>query len=67
MNTRDTEIHTWFERDRQHVELRDSSTDKTILEFWDDDVTQIVEDGFISARDWHGSMFEYAQELGLIA
>ena len=28
----DTEIHTWFERDRQCVELRSRLDDETILE-----------------------------------
>lgn len=28
-----TELETWFERDRAHVELRNAQTDSTILEF----------------------------------
>ncbi len=61
-----TEIHTWFERDRQHVELRNAKTDKTIVEWWDDDVTQAVEDGFLNPKDWHGSAREYAEMHGLL-
>lgn len=61
-----TEVHTWFERDRQHVELRVIDTQRTVLEFWDGEVSEFVEDGFINPKDWHGSMFAYAVELGLI-
>lgn len=62
----DTSLNTWFERDRSHLELRDARTDKTILEFWDDDVQQLVEDGFLDPRDWHGSIYDYAVHLGVI-
>ena len=62
----DTEIHTWFERDRQHVELRSRLDDETILELWDDDVSQAVEDGFLNPRDWHRSAYEYALHLHVI-
>lgn len=62
----ETEIETWFERDRAHVELRNKKTQKTIIEFWDDDVGQMVEDGFLNPRDWHRSIFEYAQSVGVL-
>jgi len=62
----DTECHTWFERDRAHVELRNKHTDETILEFWDEAVGETVEMGFINSQDWHGSMYEYAKHLGMI-
>lgn len=61
-----TELQTWFERDRAHVELRNAQTDATILEFWDEDVSELVEDGFLNPRDWHGSMYEYAAYLGVL-
>jgi hypothetical protein len=57
-------VYTWFERDRQHVELR--KDEKTILEFWDEAVSEAVEDGFLNPRDWEGSIIEYATYLGLI-
>lgn len=63
----DVELHTWFERDRRHVELRDKRTDKTIIEWWDDEVTEAVEDGFLDPRDWLDSAFEHAVEMGLAA
>ena len=62
----DTEIYTWFERDRQHVELRAKDTGATIVEWWDEDVSQAVEDGFLNPRRWYESAFEYAQEVGAI-
>ena len=58
-------VNTWFERDRAHVELV-NDVDETVLEFWDEDVSGLVEDGFLNPRDWTGSMTEYAQHLGLI-
>jgi len=63
----DTEIHTWFERDRKHVELRDIESNETIIEWWDDEVDEMVEMGFLDPRDWHGSAYEYAVEHNLIA
>lgn len=60
------ELHTWFERDRQLVELRDADTEETIIEWIDDDVTQAIEDGFLDPSDWQGSATEYAKELGIL-
>ena len=61
-----TTIETWFERDRQHVELRDGRNDQTIIEWWDDDVTQAVEDGFLKPHDYHTAAYEYAKYLGCL-
>jgi hypothetical protein len=63
---RATSIHTWFERDRQHVELRDKLTDETIVEWWDDAVTEAVEDGFLDPRNYHESARGYAIDMGLM-
>lgn len=63
---RKTEIHTWFERDRQRVELRDAETDETIIEWWDESVSEAVEDGFLDPSDWHGSALECAESYGLL-
>lgn len=60
------ELHTWFERDRAHVELRDRVTDETIVEWWDDEVAQMVEDGFLNPKDYKGSAIEYARSVGII-
>lgn len=61
----DFEIETWFERDRAHVALQDSEGE-TVIEWWDEDVAQAVEDGFLDPKDWLGSAIEYAEHLGLI-
>lgn len=73
----DVEIHTWFERDRQHIEIRDKKTDKTLAEWWDDAVTEMFEDGFfkpgtirhegMSGREFENSILEYAEDMGILA
>ena len=66
---RDTELETWFERDRAHVELRDVVSGATIVECWDEDVTAMVVDGFLvigrGDRALHESVFAYAKAQGL--
>lgn len=70
----DTEIHTWFERDRAHVELRHIQTQETIVEWWDEAVTQALEDGFLSAgrgprpsdEAFRRSAYEYAECAGML-
>jgi hypothetical protein len=61
-----TELHTWFERDRAHVELRDQRTEQTIVEWWDADVSQALEDGFLDARNYHSSAYEYAKSVNIL-
>lgn len=58
-----TTIQTWFERDRAHVMLDTANGDATLLEFWDTDVSELVEDGFLNPKDWHGSMVDYYNYL----
>lgn len=65
LQLKDTEIHVWFERDRANVELRNKIDDETIIEWWDDDVGQAVDDGFLNPRDWHRSAYDYALHLGI--
>ena len=43
-----TEVHTWFERDRAHVELRSKDNNQTIIEFWDEAVQEEVEAGYLT-------------------
>jgi len=62
----DTEIHTWFERDRAHVELRNKRTQVTVAEWWDEEVGEEVEAGFLDPRDWHRSAYETAVYRGMI-
>lgn len=58
-------LETWFERDRQHVELLDAN-DKTILEWWDEEVSEAIEDGFLDPRNLLGSATEYAESIGAL-
>ena len=62
----DLELNTWFERDRSYVGLSDPVTNETILEFWDETVSEMVEDGFLNPKDWKQSLFDYAKSLGII-
>ena len=62
----ETDIYTWFERDRAHVELRNRLNDETIIEWWDEEVGGAIEDGFLSPRDYHTSAYEYALYLGVL-
>lgn len=52
-----TEIHTWFERDRAHVELREKESQETLVEWWDEEVASATEDGFLDPNDYHGSAY----------
>ena len=61
-----TELLTWFERDRAHVELRNKLDDSTIVEWWDGDVAEAVEDGSLNPRDYHSTAYEYADVCGLL-
>ena len=66
--TENTTLETWFERDRQYVGLYDTSTasgarNRTIVEWWDDDVPEAIEDGFLDPKRWHESVVEYANHL----
>lgn len=61
--TSNTEISTWFERDRASVVLN-TLDGTTVIEWWDDDVHEAVQDGFLNPRDWHGSAVEYANQMG---
>ena len=59
-------VSTWFERDRKHVHLFSGDENTTVLEFWDDEVSEAIEDGFLNPRDWLGSMTDIAGDAGLI-
>lgn len=56
---------TWFERDRAYVGL-ENENGETILEFWDEEVREAIEDGFLDPKDFKGSIIEYAKHLGVI-
>lgn len=61
-----TECRTWFERDRQHVNLINKLTDQTIIEWWDESVSEVIEDGFLNPQDYHSSAYEYARSVGML-
>ncbi len=67
LSLEDTKLSKWSERDRNYVGLLNKKTDKVIIEWWDDDANQAVEDGFLDPKRLHRSAFEYAQHVGLIA
>ena len=49
-STETTELHTWFERDRKLVELRETDSDRTIVEWRDDEVDEAVAGGLLPFR-----------------
>jgi hypothetical protein len=68
-----TGLSTWFERDRSYVGLENKLNGKTIIEWWDEDVAQALDDGFLVAgrgntrsHSLHSSAYDYALSLGLI-
>jgi hypothetical protein len=61
-----TDCRTWFERDRQHVNLINKLTDQTIVEWWDESVSEAIEDGFLNPKDYHQSAYEYARHIGIL-
>lgn len=64
---------TWFERDRQYVRL-ETPAGRTVFELWDDDVSQAIEDGYLtrprtprpSDVDWQPHAVQYAIDTGLL-
>lgn len=66
------EVTQWFERDRQHV-AASTPAGRTVAEWWDDDVTSMVEDGFFRTRGFVSrgnpidprSVIEYLRDYGL--
>jgi hypothetical protein len=62
----ETELLTWFERDRAHVELRNKLDDSTIVEWWDEDVAEAIEDGSLNPRDYHSTAYGYAEVCGML-
>lgn len=56
-----TTINTWFERDRSYVGLEDLKGN-TIVEFWDDEVADMIESGYLNPKNLHKSCYEYAKD-----
>lgn len=72
MDEYDLVVDTWFERDRKnvsyHLKINKSGDDNSVsvASFWDDDVTQEIESGFLDPRDWRGSGFTTLKERGRV-
>lgn len=62
----DFRVDTWFERDRAYVGLVNIATNETVVEWWDDQVHEAIEDGFLNPRDYKKSALEYAKSMNLI-
>jgi hypothetical protein len=72
----ETTLHTWFERDRAHVELRHTATERTIVEWWDEAVAEAQENGFLprvcfchcqhNQCSLHEAVYEYAEEREML-
>ena len=63
--TKPFRIEKWEERDRLHIALEDANG-VTIIEWWDDEARDAIEDGFLKPRDLLGSATEYAQHMGML-
>ena len=50
MTLMDTYLSVWQERDRLHIRLSRKSDDKTLVEWWDDEAREAIEDGFLSMK-----------------
>ncbi|HEX5423265.1 MAG TPA: hypothetical protein VFW94_06930 [Candidatus Acidoferrales bacterium] len=61
----ETKLETWFERDRSYVSLQ-TLNDEPIIEWWDEAVSEAIEDGFLNPRSLHESAFDYAAHLRLV-
>ena len=63
-------VQTWFERDRAQVSVHmgreGDANDQTVCEWWDEEVGEAVEDGFLDPHDYKGSALRYADEFGLL-
>lgn len=48
----DTYCKTFFERPRSHVELYNKKNDILILELWDAEVVQAIQDGYLNIKKY---------------
>ena len=56
----ETELREWFERDRAHVHLVSKRDGSTLLSVWDDDVSGLVETGYlVVGKRLHQSAYDY--------
>lgn len=64
-NSKQYKVNTHFERDRAYVSVEDLNG-KEIITWWDDDVRELIDDGFLNPKNFEKSAIEYARYLGLI-
>ena len=64
LDTDNTWLDVWEERDRLWIALHDRDTDDILYEWWDEDAAAMFEDGFFEARDLHGSVLRYLWSVG---
>lgn len=60
----DTKLVRWKERDRLHIAVDRIKDDRTLVEWWDDDARQAIEDGFLDPKRLHESAYAYGLEMG---
>jgi hypothetical protein len=68
------EADVWFERDRANLSLRDTVMDAAVFSLWDEEVSQAIQNGFITAprrprpndADWLPALLDYATSQGLL-
>jgi hypothetical protein len=68
-------VDVWQERDRLHISVNRAGSDKTVMEWWDEDAEQMFEDGFF--RPWGpmkekdprfiDSVLTYCEDMGWLA
>lgn len=63
----DTTIAVWQERDRLHICLSRKSDDKTLIEWWDDEAYEAIDDGFLCTKEAIGGRLEHScRQLGAL-
>jgi len=72
----DVKVGSWVERDRIGIWITDKRTDKTIAEWWDEDVREMFEQGWfkpgdirhqtITGRAFEESVLDYAECVGIL-
>ena len=58
-------VHAWFERDRQNIWVEDASG-KEVATWWDEEVSEMVRDGFFDPRNLAESVMAYLAEQRII-
>lgn len=72
----DVSVDSWVERDRIGIWIKDKRTDKTLIEWWDENARQMFEDGFfkkgmtkggeIIGTQFVDSVLDYAESIGVL-